>query len=223
MSYPIPDGLAVHSCLLSIFHHFSFFGRPAPSATALAGQSEIMDNANWAKFLKACPNLIGAGITRADIDLVWSKVRDKDARKIGYEQFLAGLSLLAIKKFPAVDPMQAFSLICGRHVFGLVSGNGNIDSVNRVTHALLGNDNGQEGVAEIRGTHEGAVQAGSANKQGSVFDKLTKMESYTGVYKARFDGQSGGINSHNGDVSGQIRDLSTMMRPEMAKSKFMEM
>jgi hypothetical protein len=146
----------------------------------------------------------------------------KDGRKINFEQFLSGLSLIAIKKYPNSDPVTAFSLLCSKHVFAVLdSPPATMDPTSRVTLALLGSDSGGEGAVLMKGGGNGTI-AGSANKAGGIFDKLTSMDSYTGVYKARFDGGGGGINGHHGDVSGQIRDLSSMTRPEMARSKFMD-
>lgn len=69
----------------------------------------------------------------------------------------------------------------------------------------------------------GRTLAGSRNKEGGIFDKLTNTDLYTGVYK-NLDGKSGGrINGYDGDVSGNVRDLSTMTRPGMnVSSKFMD-
>ncbi|GMI60107.1 hypothetical protein ScalyP_jg6696 [Parmales sp. scaly parma] len=65
--------------------------------------------------------------------------------------------------------------------------------------------------------------AGEANAKGSIFDKLTNEDTYTGVYKnLKQNGQRGGINGYDGDISGNIRDLSTMTRAELNRSNFMD-
>ncbi|GMI22265.1 hypothetical protein TrRE_jg9070, partial [Triparma retinervis] len=70
---------------------------------------------------------------------------------------------------------------------------------------------------------KGKVFAGTRIKAGGIFEKLTDKTLYTGVYK-NLDGFSDGrINGYDGDVSGNIRDLSSMMRPSMrVNTKFID-
>ena len=67
------------------------------------------------------------------------------------------------------------------------------------------------------------TQAGERNKSGGIFDKLSSVDTFTGVYRKRFDEQGrhvgGGINSYNGDISGNIRDLKEMTRTDIRANK----
>ena len=70
----------------------------------------------------------------------------------------------------------------------------------------------------------GATYAGSANKKGGVYDRLTDTSTYTGVYAQR-QGGDGRINAHSGANTGRsyqgntnqgtdmnIRDISSTLR-----------
>eukprot|EP00164_Ancoracysta_twista_P000998 GFYU01001303.1.p1 GENE.GFYU01001303.1~~GFYU01001303.1.p1 ORF type:complete len:374 (-),score=111.14 GFYU01001303.1:85-1158(-) len=63
-----------------------------------SGKAEAqMDGAKFAKFCKDC-KVNGKTFTPTDADLIFTKVKQKGERKIGYEQFLVALCLAADKK-----------------------------------------------------------------------------------------------------------------------------
>lgn len=125
------------------------------------------------------------------------------------------------------DPISAFSKLCSYHIFALLQnqGRGDISTSDRVVDALLGVEEGmhkREGAEHSPASVNlrGRVFAGSANKTGGIFDKLTNTEGYTGVYK-NLDGSSiGRINGYDGDISGNIRDISSLMRPNLSPSNY---
>jgi len=253
---PITDSdLPVHAALYFVFTQFSIFGR-----TGQLTHSPMLDNANWAKFLKSCPDLIdggGGNVGRSDIDLFFMKAKGKEGRKIDFTQFLQALSMVALKRYPDSDPIQSFSQLCSNHVFGVLQsqgGNTRVSASYRVTQALLGLEGSEQGgqqdgtpngskanVANISSTsnntnpsspsqqpqlniYKNAVLAGSSNKQGGIYDRLASPSTFTGTYKNLNPNNAvgqGGINSYSGDISGNIRDLSSIIRPDMKQSRFM--
>mmetsp|Transcript_11717 Transcript_11717/g.23974 ORF Transcript_11717/g.23974 Transcript_11717/m.23974 type:complete len:228 (+) Transcript_11717:62-745(+) len=222
--YSLSASMSTSDAIFFIFTQFASFGRQG----VYRQTAPEMDNASWAKLLKSLPNLIDSGITRPDIDLVFNKVKHKNERKLNYSQFLSALQKLAEKKYPIDDPITAFSKLCAHHLFAVLENqekNASVSTTARVTQALLGTEyvamaNTNDPRAEVK--VKGQVIAGQRNKAGGIFEKLTDTSLYTGVYK-NLDGKSGGrINGYDGDVSGNIRDLSSMMRPSMKHSKFID-
>lgn len=68
-----------------------------------------MDGKTFAKVAKDC-KLLDTKLTTTDIDLMFAKVKDKSLRKINYDQFKAGLKLMADKKGVSED--QIHQAIC---------------------------------------------------------------------------------------------------------------
>ncbi|GMH58353.1 hypothetical protein TL16_g02591 [Triparma laevis f. inornata] len=192
---PLSSTRSVPEALWFVFTEFASFGRHGVYREA----APEMDNANWAKFLKACPMLVDHGITTSDIDS------------------------------PQEDPISGVARLCSNHIFAVLQGqekNASASSHQRVVNSLLGVDfvgGGAPSASPMGLNLKGRTLAGSRNKEGGIFDKLTNTDLYTGVYK-NLDGKSGGrINGYDGDVSGNVRDLSTMTRPGMnVSSKFMD-
>ncbi|KTG02677.1 hypothetical protein cypCar_00042837 [Cyprinus carpio] len=58
-----------------------------------------MNGKNWSKLCKDCGVIDGKGITLTDVDIVFSKVKNKSARTITYSQFKEALAELARKRF----------------------------------------------------------------------------------------------------------------------------
>uniref|UniRef100_A0A673JSY5 Tubulin polymerization promoting protein n=1 Tax=Sinocyclocheilus rhinocerous TaxID=307959 RepID=A0A673JSY5_9TELE len=58
-----------------------------------------MNGKNWSKLCKDCGIIDGKGITLTDVDIVFSKVKNKSARTITYSQFKEALEELARKRF----------------------------------------------------------------------------------------------------------------------------
>ena len=62
--YPLSSTFTVPEALYFVFTEFASFGRHG----VYKESDPEMDNANWAKFLRSCPNLIDYGITTSDIE-----------------------------------------------------------------------------------------------------------------------------------------------------------
>ena len=62
-----------------------------------------MDGAKLAKLARDC-NLLDKKLTKTDVDLIFTQVKDKTARKIGFAQFKRAVELMGKKKFPGATP-----------------------------------------------------------------------------------------------------------------------
>ncbi|TSK20184.1 Tubulin polymerization-promoting protein [Bagarius yarrelli] len=76
-----------------------------------------MHGKNWSKLCKDCGIIDSKSITLTDVDIVFSKVKNKSARTITYNQFKEALSELARKRFKDKTGEEA-----AEEVFKLVEG-----------------------------------------------------------------------------------------------------
>lgn len=58
-----------------------------------------VDNANFSKLCRDCPELLDARFTKTDVDLIFVKAKKKGERRINYTRFLDALGMIAIQKF----------------------------------------------------------------------------------------------------------------------------
>ncbi len=65
-----------------------------------------MDGKGFAKIAKDT-KLLDKKLTTTDVDLAFSKIKERTARRITFEQFLAGLELFAQKKAVGVEAVYA--------------------------------------------------------------------------------------------------------------------
>jgi p25-alpha len=56
-----------------------------------------MDGSRFAKYCAEC-KVLGGGVTRTDVDLAFTRVKDKGARRISFDQFLKALHVLAERR-----------------------------------------------------------------------------------------------------------------------------
>lgn len=106
--------LDTNTQLQLIFSYYCKFGR-----TGGAGdEQDTLDNANFSKFARECPDLMDRVLNATEVDLIFVKCKAKGARRLSYGQFLDALSALATVKYHYVeDPVTAFSLLLSHHVF----------------------------------------------------------------------------------------------------------
>jgi hypothetical protein len=57
--------------------------------------------------------LLGGGLTQTEVDLIFAKVKSKGVRRIGFEQFLAAVSLMAEKKGESFEEVVRVMLAAG--------------------------------------------------------------------------------------------------------------
>ncbi|CAK4729188.1 unnamed protein product [Aphanomyces euteiches] len=75
-----------------------------------------VDNANFAKFCRECPQLVGDNFSPVDIDLTFVKVKAKGERRISYVMFLEALGIIATKKYPDKSLAVALPLLLEMNV-----------------------------------------------------------------------------------------------------------
>lgn len=69
------------------------------------GSRQATSEMDGARFAKLCKDskLLDKSLTPTDVDLIFSKIKTKGARKIGVSEFKSGLELVAQKKGQTVD------------------------------------------------------------------------------------------------------------------------
>jgi hypothetical protein len=172
-------------------------------------------------------------LTRADVDLIFTKVKAKGERRINLQGFRHALAMVARKKA------------------GLAEGEG--DEVEQLSKMLAGKltlspkaeakttadggaaDGGDKKAAsgeKKSGTKAGGKKKASGKSKAghkSIFDKLTDASQYTGSHKERFDkegkgkGLAGRDSVSKGGVGasyhgGAVHDISQIMRPNLHQS-----
>lgn len=108
-----PRPVDTNSQLMLVFQYYCRFGRTGGRNVS----EDTIDNVNFAKFSRECPGLLGKRVDKTEIDLVFTRAKDKKGRRLNYEQFLDALSMIAAKRYHKLDPASGFSLLLARHVF----------------------------------------------------------------------------------------------------------
>ncbi|XP_071329843.1 tubulin polymerization-promoting protein family member 3 isoform X2 [Trachinotus anak] len=96
--------------LLAAFKKFAIHGDTKATGKELNGK-------NWAKLCKDCKIIDGKNVTGTDVDIVFSKVKQKMSRVITYEEFQRALEELAPKRFKGQSKQEAL-----QSIFRLVEG-----------------------------------------------------------------------------------------------------
>nr|XP_048291598.1 tubulin polymerization-promoting protein family member 2 isoform X2 [Myodes glareolus] len=74
------------------FQRFAVFGDSSSSGTEI-------NNKNFSKLCKDCGIMDGKAVTSTDVDIVFSKVKAKNARTINFQQFQEAMKELGQKRF----------------------------------------------------------------------------------------------------------------------------
>ncbi|XP_076868617.1 tubulin polymerization-promoting protein isoform X1 [Brachyhypopomus gauderio] len=98
------------TALEEAFRRFAVHGDTRATGRDLHGK-------NWSKLCKDCGVIDGKLITLTDVDIVFSKVKNKSSRTITYNQFREALSELARKRFKDKSSEEA-----AEEVFKMVEG-----------------------------------------------------------------------------------------------------
>ncbi|KAG7239591.1 hypothetical protein INR49_028743 [Caranx melampygus] len=96
--------------LMETFRKFAIHGDSKATGEGLNGK-------NWAKLCKDCKVIDGKNVTSTDVDIMFSKVKQKTSRVISYEEFLKALEELAPKRFKGQSKEEAV-----RSIISLVEG-----------------------------------------------------------------------------------------------------
>ncbi|XP_047717472.1 tubulin polymerization-promoting protein family member 2 isoform X2 [Prionailurus viverrinus] len=86
------------------FQRFAVFGESSSSGTE-------MNNKNFSKLCKDCGIMDGKIVTSTDVDIIFSKVKAKNARTITFQQFQEAMKELGQKRFKDKKPDEALENI----------------------------------------------------------------------------------------------------------------
>ncbi|KAK2500476.1 hypothetical protein MC885_016385 [Smutsia gigantea] len=86
------------------FQRFAVFGESSSSGNE-------MNNKNFSKLCKDCGIMDGKMVTSTDVDIVFSKVKAKNARTITFQQFQEAMKELGKKLFKGKSPEEALESI----------------------------------------------------------------------------------------------------------------
>uniref|UniRef100_A0A8C8ZRY2 Tubulin polymerization promoting protein family member 2 n=1 Tax=Prolemur simus TaxID=1328070 RepID=A0A8C8ZRY2_PROSS len=86
------------------FQRFATFGESSSSGTE-------MNNKNFSKLCKDCGIMDGKTVTSTDVDIVFSKVKVKNARTITFQQFKEAMKELGQKRFKVKSEDEALENI----------------------------------------------------------------------------------------------------------------
>lgn len=91
-----------HTLLKAVFHYYCRFGRTGPKGLG----EKTLDNSNFVKLCRDCPDLLNAFFGKTDVDLIFVKAKNKGERRINYARFLDALGMIAIQKYGDM-PLEA--------------------------------------------------------------------------------------------------------------------
>ncbi|XP_059534712.1 tubulin polymerization-promoting protein family member 2 [Myotis daubentonii] len=86
------------------FKRFAVFGESSSSGVEI-------NNKNFSKLCKDCGIMDGKMVTSTDVDIVFSKVKDKNARTITFPQFQEAMKELGQKRFKGKNPDETLENI----------------------------------------------------------------------------------------------------------------
>jgi hypothetical protein len=85
--------------IMEVFEFYANFGR-----SSIQSYQDTLDSFMFMKLCREAPGLIDKKrITRTDIDLIFTKARPKNDRKLSFSHFLDALAAIAEKKYPNVS------------------------------------------------------------------------------------------------------------------------
>ncbi|KAE9081004.1 hypothetical protein PF010_g22160 [Phytophthora fragariae] len=91
-----------HTLLKAVFHYYCRFGRTGPKGLG----EKTLDNSNFVKLCRDCPDLLDSSFDKTDVDLIFVKSKKKGERRINYARFLDALGMIAIQKYGEM-PLEA--------------------------------------------------------------------------------------------------------------------
>ena len=178
-----------------IFHFYANFGR-----SAVMTVQESLDSFMFMKFAKECPGLMDRTVNRTEIDLIFTKAKPRQGRRLTFSHFLDALSAIAERKYSEYAPGDGLRLLIANHL---------VPHYDLVLHEM--NKTGED-VVPLTG----------------IYKRLYDVRNYTGVYAERFRSGDGRINGESDNRAGKvfngrtnqgtdetIHDISVLMRPNL--------
>ncbi|XP_060923589.1 tubulin polymerization-promoting protein family member 3 [Limanda limanda] len=156
--------------LLAAFKKFAVRGDTKANGKELNGK-------NWAKLCKDCKIIDGKGVTSTDVDIVFSKVKQKTSRVITYEEFHRALQELAPKRFKGQSKEEAL-----RSIEALVEGgepsNAGVTKVAKTAAVDRLTD-----ASRYTGSHKERFDESGKGKGREGREELVDKTGYVGAYK----------------------------------------
>lgn len=156
--------------LLASFKKFAVHGDTKASGRELNGK-------NWAKLCKDCRVADGKGVTATEVDIVFSKVKQKSSRVMTYEDFQRALEALAPKRFKGQSQEEAlesiYKLVEGREPTNAgVTKVAKAKAVDRLTDA-----------SRYTGSHKERFNESGKGKGREGREEVVDQTGYVGAYK----------------------------------------
>ncbi|KAK2854363.1 hypothetical protein Q5P01_007024 [Channa striata] len=156
--------------ILAAFKKFAVHGDTKASGKELNGK-------NWAKLCKDCKIIDGKNVTGTDVDIVFSKVKQKTSRVITYEEFQKALEELASKRFKGQSKDEALQSI---HM--LVEGKGPTNAgVTKVSKTATVDR--LTDTSRYTGTHKERFDESGKGKGREGREEIVENTGYVGGYK----------------------------------------
>ncbi|XP_007537906.1 tubulin polymerization-promoting protein family member 2 [Erinaceus europaeus] len=152
------------------FQRFAVFGDSSSS------NSEI-NNKNFSKLCKDCGIMDGKAVTSTDVDIVFSKVKAKNARTITFQQFQEAMKELGQKRFKGKKPEEAledvYKLMEGKDpaTSGVTKAT-NVGAVDRLTDT-----------SKYTGSHKERFDESGKGKGIAGREEMTENSGYVSGYK----------------------------------------
>ncbi|XP_068953827.1 tubulin polymerization-promoting protein family member 2 [Petaurus breviceps papuanus] len=152
------------------FHLFAAYGDSSSS-------SNDLNNKNFAKLCKDCGIIDGKAVTSTDVDIVFSKVKEKNSRTINWNQFQVAMKELGQKKFKGKKAEEALESI-----FTLMKDKGPVAS--GVTKAVaVGGVDRLTDTSKYTGSHKDRFDESGKGKGKAGRDDTKENSGYVSGYK----------------------------------------
>ncbi|XP_017291929.1 tubulin polymerization-promoting protein family member 3 [Kryptolebias marmoratus] len=156
--------------LLVAFQKFAIHGDTKATGKELNGK-------NWAKLCKDCKIIDSKNVTSTDVDIVFSKVKQRTARVITYEEFEQALKELAPKRFKGQSKEEAllsiYKLVEGREPTNVgVTKVAKTAAVDRLTDT-----------SRYTGSHKERFDESGRGKGREGREEIVENTGYVGAYK----------------------------------------
>ncbi|XP_040083045.1 tubulin polymerization-promoting protein family member 2 isoform X2 [Oryx dammah] len=152
------------------FQRFAVFGESSSSGTE-------MNNKNFSKLCKDCGVMDGKTVTSTDVDIVFSKVKAKNARTITFQQFQEAMKELGQKRFKGKSPDEALE-----NIYKLMEGKD--PATTGVTKATtVGGVSRLTDTSKYTGTHKERFDESGKGKGIAGREDVTDNSGYVSGYK----------------------------------------
>ncbi|XP_057577304.1 tubulin polymerization-promoting protein family member 2 isoform X3 [Hippopotamus amphibius kiboko] len=152
------------------FQRFAVFGESSSSGTE-------MNNKNFSKMCKDCGIMDGKTVTSTDVDIVFSKVKAKNARTITFQQFQEAMKELGQKRFKGKSPDEALE-----NIYRLMEGK-DPATTSATKATTVGGVSRLTDTSKYTGTHKERFDESGKGKGIAGREDVTHNSGYVSGYK----------------------------------------